>query len=113
MISDINLNVWIDDGEGYIDLGIDSVYNFDEEGSLLIDYAGTWVGINGQAVSYYQTDHKYVSDEDWAYNGYVPVLYNGERANIEIEFNAENPDGVVLGVRHIYDEDSEEGTCMT
>lgn len=105
MIQNINLNVWVDDGKGYIDLGLDSVYSFDDEGSLIVDgYEGTWIGINEQVVSYYQTGGEYVSDDEWTYSGYIPVMYNGERANIEIEFTAENPDGEVLGVRRIYDD---------
>jgi hypothetical protein len=105
MVRDINLNVWVDDGKGYIDLGLDSVYSFDDEGSLIVDgYEGTWIGINEQVVSYYQTGGEYVSEDKWTYSGYIPVMYNGERANIEIEFNQDTPDGVVLGVRRIYDD---------
>ena len=99
MVQDIALNVWIDDGEGYIDLGVDDTYRFDDEDGLLIEFSGAWVGINNQVVSYYKTGHEYISDKDWRYNGYVPVLYNGERANILIEFNPEHQDGEILGVQ--------------
>ena len=103
-ISDISLNVWVDDGEGYIDLGIDDTYSFDDDGALRVEYAGTWIGINDQVVSYYKTGHEYISDDEWRYNGYVPVHYNGQRANILLEFNPENPEGEVLGVQLLYDD---------
>ncbi|MBQ9327942.1 MAG: hypothetical protein IJ225_05345 [Solobacterium sp.] len=107
LITDVNLNVWVDDGEGYIDLGIDEVYSFDDDGALIVDYSGTWTGINGQVVSYYSTGSEYISDSEYTYNGYIPVLYNGERANILIEYNPEHPDGEVLGILKIYEDGME------
>ena len=104
LIQKINLNVWVDDGSGYIDLGVDDVYEFDEDGSLIVDYSGTWLGISGQIVSYYSTGGEKISDEEWTYTGYVPVMYNGERADILIEFNPDNPDGEILGVQKVYDD---------
>ncbi len=107
LIDDIRLNVWVDDGTGYIDLGLDEVYNFDDEGSLIVDYSGTWMGINGQIVSFYATGSEYVDENNWTYSGYVPVMYNGERANILIEMNPDHPDGEVLGIRKVYEEGTE------
>ena len=45
--------MFYDDGEGFIDLGLDNVYEFDEDGALKGEYDGTWLAINGQPVAYY------------------------------------------------------------
>ena len=104
LIHEINLNVWVDDGEGYIDLGLDPVYNFDDDGALIVEYDGTWLGINDQVMSYYPMYVEYVSDEEYRYGYYSPILLNGQRADIIFEFNEENPDGEILGVRLVYDD---------
>lgn len=104
LIQDVNLNVWVDDGKGYIDLGIDPVYNFDDDGALIVEYDGTWIALDGQPVSYYALYSEYVSDFDFRYGGYVPAMYNGERVDILIEFNQDEPEGEVLGFRYVYDD---------
>ena len=104
LIHEINLNVWVDDGEGYIDLGLDPVYNFDDNGALIVEYEGTWLGINDQVMSYYPMYAEYVSEYEYRYGYYSPILLNGQRADIIFEFNEENPDGEILGVRLVYDD---------
>lgn len=103
-IQDIKLNVWIDDGEGYIDLGMDSTYEFDDNGGLVTEFNGHWVGINDQAVAYFETHQEYISDTDYNYGGYIPVLYNGERADIIVEFTPDSPNGSILGIRKVYED---------
>jgi len=102
LIHKINLNVWVDDGEGYIDLGLDPVYSFDDDGALLVTYDGTWLGINGHLMSYYPLYDEYVSDSEYRYGYYAPILYNGEQAELLFEINAENPEGEILGIRPTY-----------
>ena len=102
LIHNINLNVWVDDGEGYIDLGLDPVFSFDDDGALLVTYDGTWMGINGHLMSYFPLYNEYVSDSDYRYGYYAPILYNGERADILFEINNENPEGEILGIRPVY-----------
>ena len=46
-------NVFIDDGKGFIDLGLDNVYEYNSDGDLIMEYDGTWLALNGQIVSYY------------------------------------------------------------
>lgn len=36
LIQNLELNLFYDDGEGYIDLGLDNIYAFDEEGNLIL-----------------------------------------------------------------------------
>ncbi|MBR4456600.1 MAG: hypothetical protein IKS32_10290 [Solobacterium sp.] len=107
-VASINLNVWVDDGKGYIDLGLDEVYRFDDEGSLVVEYNGNWTAINGQIVSFYPTSYEYINDNGWTFEGYVPILYNNERANILVEFRADNPNGSVLGIEKIYPDSNQK-----
>ncbi|MBR6400524.1 MAG: clostripain [Firmicutes bacterium] len=98
-ITDIGLQVLVDDGEGYIDLGEDSVYSFDDDGDLIVEFDNTWVALNGHTVPFY-TEY-YVSDGNKYTNyGYVPATLNGEEEiEIMIYWDSENPDGYVTGYR--------------
>lgn len=101
LVQTLELNVFVDDGEGYIDLGLDNVYEFTEEGGLSGDYDGTWLAINDQPVAFYHIN----TDDDgvnYTISGYVPVLYNGERAELILVFDNENPYGYIAGVRYVY-----------
>lgn len=107
LIHDVNLNVWVDDGKGYIDLGFDTVYNFDDDGALVMEFNKTWLGINGVPASVYPMNYEYTDENHWLYDCYVPALVNGERANILLEYSASNPDvtlPVVLGVQKEFDD---------
>ena len=104
LIHDIDLNVWVDDGKGYIDMGLDKVYRFDENGSLIMEFDGTWTAINGRAASIYPLKYEFQSETNWVYEFYIPVLYNGERANILIDFDQDNIEGYVVGVQKVYED---------
>lgn len=102
-ISLVDLNVFIDDGEGFIDLGLDNTYTFDDNGYLIADFDGTWMSINGQIVAYYHTD----TEDDgthYSINGYVPAILNGQRVELLLSFSDTNPDGAITGARFIYDD---------
>ncbi len=81
LVQDLELNVFFDDGEGYVDLGFDNQYAFTDEGALIGDFDGTWLAINNQVVPFYYTDMTLgISDEGDAFcsvTGYVPVVING------------------------------------
>ena len=55
LVQTLELNLFYDDGEGYIDLGLDNVFDFNEAGDLKGIHDGTWLAINGQPVAYYHT----------------------------------------------------------
>ncbi len=103
MVQTLHANMFYDDGEGYIDLGTDTVYEFDEDGNLLAPSEITWIAINEQPVAYY---HESTVDDGTSYSitGRVPVLYNGERAELILEFTDADPYGSVTGVRRVYTE---------
>ena len=102
-ISMVDINTFIDDGEGFIDLGLDNVFNYDDDGNLIADFDNTWLSINGQIVAYYHTDSTDNGDS-WCDNGYVPAILNGERVELLIAFSDKNPDGEITGARYVYDD---------
>ncbi len=98
-INKIELQALIDDGEGYIDLGSDNVYEFDDDGDLLITFDYTWVSIDGHTVPFYAEEEEYTSDGFWYTYGIVPVYLNGEYAEIIVSWDDNNPSGYVEGYR--------------
>lgn len=112
LVQTLHVNMFYDDGTGFIDLGLDNVYVFDEEGNLLAPAEATWLAINGQPVAYY---HEATVDDGVSYSimGRVPVLYNGERGEMVLEFTDENPYGSVVGVRRVYIEGETQTVAKT
>ena len=101
LVQDLELNLFYDDGEGYIDLGLDNTFDFDGEGGLLGVNEGTWLAVEGQPVAYYHTAT--VDDgTNYAITGRVPVLHNGSRAELILTFDTERPQGYVAGVQTVY-----------
>lgn len=112
LVQTLHANMFYDDGEGFIDLGLDNVYEFDEDGNLLAPEEATWLAVNGQPVAYY---HESTVDdgEDYSITGRIPVLYNDERAELVVEFTDENPYGEVVGVRRVYIEGETDTIAKT
>lgn len=106
LVHSIELNVFIDDGEGYIDLGRDNVFEFNEDGDLIVEFDGTWITLNGQVVSYFMSSYD-VKGDDYTIMGRVPSLLNGQRVDIMVSFSQDDPYGSVLGANVIYDENLE------
>ena len=101
LVHALELNLFYDDGQGYIDLGLDTVFDFDGDGGLLGVNEGTWLAINDQPVAYYHTST--VDDGGtYAITGRVPVLHNGSRAELILVFDSERPHGYVAGVQSVY-----------
>ncbi len=104
-VHDVGINVWVDDGEGYVDLGIDNVYEFNEYGDLIIDYDEKWVALDGNPVAYYYDTYEPVGDDDYIIRGHIPAYLNDERVNIVVEFTGH--DQVVLGALKVYENGTE------
>jgi len=112
LVQALYANMFFDDGEGYIDLGFDTVYDFDEKGNLLAPTEITWIAVNSQPVAYYHEST--VSDgESYSITGRIPILYNGERAEMIVEFTNEKPYGTVVGVRRVYKDGETETVAKT
>ncbi|HBP37461.1 MAG TPA: peptidase C11 [Clostridiales bacterium] len=101
LIQSVELNVFFDDGEGYIDLGLDNIYEFDSDGDLLIDFDGTWLALDDHVAAFYVDSYE-DDGSGWSMSGRVPALLNDRRVDIIIKFDSEFPYGVVCGARAIY-----------
>ena len=99
MIHSIDMNMFYDDGSGYLDLGIDNVFTIEDD-TLIADTDRTWVAVNGQPVAYYHTDTIKNDEEKTINMGYVPALLNGSRVKLIIVF--EGKEGYIAGAAPDY-----------
>jgi len=109
MVQDVELNVFVDDGSGYIDLGLDNVFGFNEDGDLIGSYDRTWLAVNGQVVAYYMLSTE-GTPEDYTVMGRIPAMLNGRRVDLMVSFTDELPGGEILGAAPLYDEETETDT---
>ncbi len=109
LVQDVELNVFVDDGTGYIDLGLDNVFSFNDSGDLIGDYDQTWLCVNGQIVAYYMLSSD-GTDDDYKITGRIPALLNGRKVNLMVSFTDEYPDGEILGASICYDGETETNT---
>ncbi|MDO4489458.1 MAG: clostripain-related cysteine peptidase [Lachnospiraceae bacterium] len=112
LVTDIALNMFYDDGEGFVDLGLDNVYDFDENGALIPETDKTWLAINGQPVAYYYTG-TLENGEDYSIQGYVPAMLNGTRVKLLLEFTQEDPYGHITGASTDYQNGETETIAKT
>ncbi|MBO4297165.1 MAG: clostripain [Clostridia bacterium] len=99
LIVDAQLQVYVDDGEGYVELGSDDIYQIDDDGDLIVEFDYTWVALDGVTVVYYAED--YVEDGDYfCYSGYVPAELNGEDVELVLNWDSEHDGGFVRGARY-------------
>lgn len=101
MVHGLDLNVYYDDGTGFVDLGYDNVFEFDDAGNLIGEYDNTWISINRQPVAYYHLD-TVEEGSHYAITGYVPAMLNGERVELILVFDDANPNGYIAGARAVY-----------
>ena len=119
LINEVALSMYYDDGEGYIDLGMDNIFAFDEGGNLLAPDQTTWMAINGQLVPYY-FDRMVADGDTFTILGHIPALLNadldangnwvkgtGTLVNLLVLFDNENPKGTILGASVDYSKDDE------
>ena len=124
LVHSIDMNMFYDNGEGYVDLGLDNLYDLDSETGLLIaDTEGTWIGLDGQPVPYYRESAFVMGDNQWRITGRVPCILSGTRTvegqEEPIEFSAqadllvvfdqdtESATGYVAGARFTYGDETE------
>ena len=106
LVTDIVLNTFVDDGKGYIDLGMDNVFDFDADGYLLAPAGKYCMAVNGTPVAYY-----YESTQEGVIYGYIPALLNGERVELLVQFV--NDKGVITGASSVYDDIEVEAKNIT
>ena len=108
LINRLDLNVFYDDGEGYVDMGLDNVYSFTENGDLIGETDRTWIAINDQPVAYYHLNTTQEEDGTYTITGRVPAMLNDERVDLLLVFDSENPYGYVAGALYDYTEGETE-----
>ena len=99
-VESLGRNVFVDDGEGYIDLGLDTEFQLDGN-SLVDDFDGTWISIDGQPIAYYDLGAEEEGDQT-VFTGYTPALLNGDRVRLILRFDEENPYGYIAGAEPVY-----------
>ena len=108
LVATVDMNMFYHNGKSYVDMGLDNVFEFDEEGNLLPDDDGTWLAINDQPVAYYHDETLEKGSGAYEITGHVPVLLNNKKAQLLLTFDNENEKGYVSGVRYDYDENETE-----
>ncbi len=103
LVQDLELNVYVDSGDGYADLGMDNTFSFTESGALMGSFDNSWIAINGQEVAYYHIDST-INEGSYTITGRVPVKLNGSYANLILVFTSENPYGTIAGAIFDYKE---------
>ena len=112
LVHGVDLNLFYDNGAGYVDLGLDNLFEIDPATGLLIaDTEGTWLAINGQPVAYYHETSDRISDSEWRITGRVPCLLNGSRADLLIVFDQDHESGYVAGARSVYEGEMAEAVA--
>lgn len=94
-VNDVRMQLFYDDGEGYIDLGMDNYFETDQDGALKVDYDGLWFTLGGHLVSLY------VSQTEDRIEGYIPCMLNGETVNLVVSWD-EKGRGHVEGALRTY-----------
>ena len=103
LIQTVELNVFVDDGAGFIDLGRDNTFQWDDDNDLLLTYDGTWLTVDGHAAAYYLESDTENDDGTWTTVGRIPAKLNGELVNLTVVFDAENPSGTITGATPFYE----------
>ncbi len=111
LIQSLQVNLFVDDGSGYVDMGLDNLYYFTEDGKLIGDTDNTWFSIDGQPVAFYYEDTTTVGEgenEDTIVQARVPAMVDGQKCNLIIIFDNEHPGGYIAGARYDYSDDLDE-----
>ncbi len=106
LIQTVELNVFVKDGDGYIDMGLDNTFDWYDDDSILLAYDGTWLTLNGKACAYYLVSDTQLADESYVTVGRIPALLNGEFVNLQVVFDKNNPDGIVTGAYPMYEDNT-------
>ncbi|MBQ7680101.1 MAG: peptidase C11 [Butyrivibrio sp.] len=102
LVEDLDLSMFVDDGQGYMELGRDNTFEFTEDGALIAPTDRTWLSINKQTVAYYRLDTT-GTEEDYTIMGRVPAYLNNERVNLILIFDSAHEDGYVAGASYDYE----------
>ncbi len=108
LVTELALSMYYDDGEGYMDLGVDNIFCFDDNGYLLVPQNVTWMAVcdnldgeNPQVVAFYY-DSMVDDGVSFTITGHIPAFLNDDRVNLLVVFDNENPYGYIAGAQRVY-----------
>ncbi len=109
MVDALKVNLFIQDENGYIEMGKDSVYDIDENGNLLAPDELTWLAIsvdeeNWVIVPYYDL-YSTVDGDNTVYTGRIPVMINGKYANLITMMDDE--EAAIVGISYDYKDEAD------
>ncbi|MCQ2451987.1 MAG: clostripain-related cysteine peptidase [Oscillospiraceae bacterium] len=107
LIQTVELNVFVDDGEGYIDLGLDNTFTWLDASTLDAEYDGSWLTVNGQVCAYYMESDTQNEDGSWVTVGRIPAILDGQFVNLKVVFDSEHPNGIITGAWPLYKGETE------
>ena len=108
LIHNLQINMFVDDGTGYCDMGLDNLFYFTEDGKLIGETDNTWFSIDHQPVAFYYEDTTETEDGDTIVQGRVPAYVDGVRCNLIIIFDNAHKDGYIAGARYDYTDDLDD-----
>ena len=107
-ITEIGLSALLQTADGYVDLGVDDLWELDEDGDLRIDFDNTWVALNGEIVPFYTEESLEPTSDgaDWYSYGAVPAVlrsdkYDGADIDLVVRWDSAHPQGYVAGYRFL------------
>ena len=113
LIQCVDKAMYYDDGDGWVELGTDNLYDFDDDGNLIADTDRTWLAIDHQPVAYYHIQTTEQGNNKYQITGRVPVMYNGKQANLILSFTDQNEKGSITGISYDYDDNETETSAKT
>ena len=106
LIDSISYNVFIDDGSGYIDLGKDNVFDYDEDYNLIAPIYNTWLAISNDNIDWHVMPYyfSYTLEENDTLTSYgtSPVRINGKDADLLLVIDDQ---GIrIVGATYVYED---------
>lgn len=108
LIQDVERSLFYDDGEGYVELGRDNTFYWDDEDNLLPDTEKTWLHIGGQPVACYYLGSTEKENGSSIYTGRVPAMLNDQRVNLILIFDEDEGEWFIAGAQTDYDKEETE-----
>ena len=103
LIQTLELNVYVESGDGFVDLGLDNVFEWTDDNDLLLEFDGTWLTLDGNVCAYYLVSDTEYDNGKWVTTGRIPAKLNGSFVNLCVVFDDEHPQGAVTGAYPLYE----------
>lgn len=95
------IQVYLDNGSGFIDLSFDDYFEYDDEGDLIVDYDYKALFLDDHLVSYHVLDNHEFEDGSFYTYGYVPALLNSkEDIELIVVWDSEHEDPYISGYKY-------------